>query len=628
MAMVDTDLRYLAVSARWRTDHGLVGTDVVGRRHDELFPSPPARWGEAYGRCLAGAIEEAEADAVTRPDGSRRWLRWQVRPWYTGAGSVGGLVVATEDITARKEAEAALASSEGRLRLALEASDAGIWTWRVATDELICDARACEMYGCVPGEPHTFEAWTRRLHPDDRGRVLARIGCVLNTPGDDSWRAEFRVVQPDGTTVWIEGLGGATRDASGGVEQLAGISLDVTARKQAEAALRASHLVLESQTRELHHRDRQVRRLVSDVTLAEQHARERVARVLHDHVQQLLFSAAMKLDRLAPSADGWPAAAHTLLFSAREQLSEAMRATRTLSVELFPAVLRDSLLPEALAWLAEWMRQKHGLAVDLQAQPDADPGRPDLRVLVFECVRELLFNVVKHAHTGRAVITAVKEDALVVTVADDGPGLDPAEVLGRSAATARGFGLMALEQRLRLLGGRLHVTSALGRGTRCEIVVPRGAGPPEARLADDTPAAGEDGRAVQAPAPPLRILVADDHALVRDGLRELLQDHPEFEIAGEAANGLDALALARALHPHVVLMDVSMPELDGVAATRRLRVELPDVEVLGLSTQEQGDGLHAIEEAGATGYFTKGDDAQRLVERLKRVRAARFGHEG
>jgi DNA-binding NarL/FixJ family response regulator len=103
---------------------------------------------------------------------------------------------------------------------------------------------------------------------------------------------------------------------------------------------------------------------------------------------------------------------------------------------------------------------------------------------------------------------------------------------------------------------------------------------------------------------------------LRKGFRELLQARPEFHVVGEAANGREAIAQAHALRPEVVLMDVSMPEMDGVEATRRIRVELPHVQILGFSVYPRLEEPHPIEQAGAEGFFTKGIDTQRLIQHL------------
>ena len=129
--------------------------------------------------------------------------------------------------------------------------------------------------------------------------------------------------------------------------------------------------------------------------------------------------------------------------------------------------------------------------------------------------------------------------------------------------------------------------------------------------------------AITPPPDALRILIADDHAAVRKALREVLQERPELAVVGDAANGFEAIAYAHALRPDVILMDVSMPHMDGIEATRRLRAELPSVEILGLSMQPRPPGAHAIEEAGAAGYFVKGVDTERLIARLLSTHSAR-----
>ena len=120
----------------------------------------------------------------------------------------------------------------------------------------------------------------------------------------------------------------------------------------------------------------------------------------------------------------------------------------------------------------------------------------------------------------------------------------------------------------------------------------------------------------------IRLLIVDDHPIVRDGLRGVFADDPDFEVAGEAGNGREAVELAGRLGVDVVLMDLRMPEMGGVAAIKALRAEAPEVRVLVLTTFDtDSDVLPAIE-AGATGYLLKDAPSAELI------RAVRAAHRG
>src|ERR1044072_2420282 len=114
IAMFDTDMRYIQVSDRFLTDYDLEGQDLVGRSHYEDFPDLPERWREAHRRILAGAVERCEEDSYIASDGSTGWLQWESLPWRKVDGEIGGLILFTQVITARKRAEEALRASEER----------------------------------------------------------------------------------------------------------------------------------------------------------------------------------------------------------------------------------------------------------------------------------------------------------------------------------------------------------------------------------------------------------------------------------------------------------------------------------------------------------------------------------
>lgn len=234
--------------------------------------------------------------------------------------------------------------------------------------------------------------------------------------------------------------------------------------------LDAKQRLLSEQARVLESKNLQLRQLASDLTLAEQRERHRIAHVLHDDLQQRLYAVRLLLRALQRDLRGQGEVV-TNLEEAYHQLGEVVQASRQLTVDLSPPVLEGEGLLEALGWLASQMDERYHLKVKLEKKTDVPLPSEAMRILLFQIVRELLCNVVSHAHTDQVSVTLQAEDGLVtISVEDGGQGFDPRML--EAAPAAEGFGLYAVREKLALFGGTFVLSSSPGEGTRASINIP------------------------------------------------------------------------------------------------------------------------------------------------------------
>jgi signal transduction histidine kinase len=259
--------------------------------------------------------------------------------------------------------------------------------------------------------------------------------------------------------------------------------LDVTERKHAEAALREHQkqlqLLNENLEQKVQDKTEEVRRLASDLVQAVQHERHRISHILHDDLQQRIYAIQMQLTFLHDEFQKENETARREVSEIEKQLTEVLQVTRHLSIDLSPPILRDEGLSHAIHWLAAQMRQRYGLDIEIRANGDFTIVNEALHVLLFNCVREVLFNVVKHAQASQAVVTLQwADDRLQVEVRDNGRGFpgDMPKQQGseeiRVEALRSGFGLSTIRYQLSLFGGRLEIHSEPGAGARIRLIVP------------------------------------------------------------------------------------------------------------------------------------------------------------
>jgi signal transduction histidine kinase len=196
---------------------------------------------------------------------------------------------------------------------------------------------------------------------------------------------------------------------------------------------------------------------------SEERARRNLATILHDDLQQILAAAMMQI----PAQENKISSTHISAL-----LKEAVAVSRSMVSELSPIPLRDSTLPEALQWLADWFAEHHKHQIKVEVAADFPSLSDGSNRFVFDTVRELLFNSVKHAGVGKATVRLLGSagNALQVEVADNGHGFDPACIVDKGRAN--GFGLYSIRERLIALGGGMEIHSAPRQGARFAITLP------------------------------------------------------------------------------------------------------------------------------------------------------------
>lgn len=117
----------------------------------------------------------------------------------------------------------------------------------------------------------------------------------------------------------------------------------------------------------------------------------------------------------------------------------------------------------------------------------------------------------------------------------------------------------------------------------------------------------------------IRVVIAEDHALVREGTRQILEEQPDIEVVGEAEDGEEAVALVSRVRPRVVLMDIAMPKLNGIEATRLIKKQLPETSVLILTAYDDDQYIYALLDAGAAGYLLKNVRGEELAQAVRAV---------
>jgi PAS domain S-box-containing protein len=441
--------------------------DFLGKNIWELFPKHVG--GELYENFHL-AMEKREIRRFEIPG---RYTD----AWYsvTAFPSKEGISVHGVDISERRRMEEERTRAEHRYRLVGDLIPFGVWETDREGNATYLSPLFLELTG------HTLEehrqSWQSLIHAEETDSLVHAWRECVRTGA--TWDREFRIRGSDGKFHAIHARGLPLYDAEGEVTSYVGINFDVTEHRQVKDALRESEkqlqLLNESLEKKVEEKSAEVRSLATDLTKAVHRERHRLARILHDDLQQRIHAVRMQMSLLGNELPTENEKARNEALDIEKQLGEVLEITRDLSIDLSPPILREEGLAHAIGWLAEFMSRRHGLSIEIQADEPFFIPDEELHVFLFSCVRELLFNTVKHAQAADAAVALEWVDGdLRIEVRDDGTGFEPenAQVEVVEEVKSPGSGIATMRRQLGLFGGRMEIQSGPGFGTKIILSVP------------------------------------------------------------------------------------------------------------------------------------------------------------
>jgi two-component system NarL family sensor kinase len=393
-----------------------------------------------------------------------------------------------------------------------------------------------------------------------------------------------------------------------GVHTICVVATELTELIETNEALRVSELSL--------------RQLSARLLKLQDEERRRIARDLHDTTGQKIAVLSMTIDRLAKLVDTRKADIKDALAESRDVVGKIGEEIRTLSYLLHPPLLDECGLASAVLWYAEGFKKRSGIHLNVSIDEELVRLTTDAETALFRVLQESLTNVHRYSGSPSAEIRIFQSAGKVhLDIIDHGKGVKAGTERPMFAgAPTLGVGIPGMRERIRQLGGQLEVDFS-NEGTRVHASLPVEAST-EQSIDQSTSELFRHKENFQAslrqrPEVRKRILIADDHEVMRRGVRGLVESQEGWSVCGEAIEGNEAISKTRELHPDLLILDVSMPGMSGIEAALQILKDDPSIKILFFTMHDSPQMVREISNVGAWGYVAKARAGNDLVDAVR-----------
>jgi len=391
-----------------------------------------------------------------------------------------------------------------------------------------------------------------------------------------------------------------------GVHTICVVATELTELIETNEALRVSELSL--------------RQLSARLLKLQDEERRRIARDLHDTTGQKIAVLSMTLDRLAKLVDTRKVDVKDALTESRDVVGKIGEEIRTLSYLLHPPLLDECGLASAVLWYAEGFKKRSGIHLSVSIDDELVRLTTDAETALFRVLQESLTNVHRYSGSPSAEIRIFQSASKVhLEIVDHGKGVKAGTERSFAGAPTLGVGIPGMRERIRQLGGQLEVDFRHD-GTRVHASLPV-----EASAEESLQSTGQlfrdkenfQAHPRQRPDVRKRILIADDHEVMRRGVRGLVESQEEWSVCGEAIEGNEAISKTKELRPDLLILDVSMPGVSGIEAALQILKNDPNVKILFFTMHDSPQIMREISNVGAWGYVAKARASNDLVDAVR-----------